>query len=427
MRKRLLILTIGVSLLAFTGCGKKTDQPAEEAVAEDTSFDDDDVPVVEEAEEPADTEEPETEAVDITEASAETEDNDLIPADFLQEQSGLFEFADYEDVISNLKEGQGYAYIKMYGSDDELLAVTDLVFEADHSAGSMSLYHMNDGKALNMSCIGGNGSAYPLRLEDGIVYAGDNHTYETYFLNEAGAVMQKDYVTDGINDGSQVFSGFTRDTNDYDHDKDFEGGEDEFLALLSERETKPFIVFTVSGEEIPGTELPAYEYPGPELFYYELYTYLTDELSRSYDKADVSIPCPVIEYIDESDDDDIKVYGDFLIFNYNLNRDILECMSGGSYPGVVHMKKTDEGYEVSGMDVVADGSDYTPSAKKIFGDRYEKVIAVIGDDELRERTRAQIIANYVALNGLDINAYKDYGWDPVSLPPENIDTFYSDL
>ena len=423
MRKRLLIFLIGVSLLAVTGCGKKTDQPAEETVAEDAVLDEDDGPVVEEAEEPEETEEPEIEMVDIT----EEEDYDPFPEDFLQEQSGLYEFADYEDAISKLKEGQGYAYIKMYGSDDELLAVTDLVFEADHSACNMSLYHMKDGKAGYMSSISGNGSAYPLRLEDGIVYAGDNHTYETYFLNEAGAVMQKDFVTDGINDGSNELAGFLRETNDYDHDKDFEGGEEEFLALLSERETKPLIIFTMSGEDTSGAELPAYEYPGPELFYYELYTYLTDELSKDYDKADVSIPCPVIAYIDESDDDDIKVYGDFLIFNYSLNRDILECKSGGSYPGVVHMKKTDEGYEVSGMDVVADGSDYTPSAKKIFGDRYDEVTAVIGDDELKEQTRAQIIANYVALNDLDISAFQDYGWDPISLPPENIDTFYSDL
>ena len=49
------------------------------------------------------------------------------------------------------------------------------------------------------------------------------------------------------------------------------------------------------------------------------------------------------------------------------------------------------------------------------------------DEKVREKTRAQIIANYVAANNLDITAYQDYGWDPVTLPKQNIDTFYSDL
>ena len=61
-----------------------------------------------------------------------------MPADFLQEQSGIVSFATYDDVIAALQPGQGYAYIKLTGSDEEVLAVTDLVFEADHSAYEIS-------------------------------------------------------------------------------------------------------------------------------------------------------------------------------------------------------------------------------------------------------------------------------------------------
>ena len=79
------------------------------------------------------------------------------------------------------------------------------------------------------------------------------------------------------------------------------------------------------------------------------------------------------------------------------------------------------------MEVAADGSDFDESAKKIFGKHYDEFVKVNSDDKTREETRAQIIANYVAANNLSITAYQDYGWDPVPLPEENIDSFYSIL
>jgi len=175
------------------------------------------------------------------------------------------------------------------------------------------------------------------------------------------------------------------------------------------------------------SSLPAYEYPGPEAFYYEVYGYLVKELSKGYDVADVCIPC--VQIISEDTvDDEIQVYGCFGIWNYDQNGDVLECVSGGAYPGLIHVKKLEDGgYEVTGMDVVEDGSNFTPSAKKIFGDHYDEFVKVEADADEREKVRAQIVSNYVAANDLNITAIKDYGWDPVTLPEENIDNFYSDL
>ncbi len=174
-------------------------------------------------------------------------------------------------------------------------------------------------------------------------------------------------------------------------------------------------------------KLPSYEYPGPEQFYSALYAYLTDELGSGFSGSDVTIPCPIIIHEDESDDNDIRVYGDFWIFNYELKGDTLECTSGGSFPGCVHLKKAEAGYEVTGMDRAEDGSEFESSAKKIFGDYYEAYTKAADDTVSRDSTRAQIIANYVAANGLAIKSYKDFGWDPVTLPEENIDSFYSVL
>ena len=181
------------------------------------------------------------------------------------------------------------------------------------------------------------------------------------------------------------------------------------------------------GTSVEKAALPAYQYPGPELFYSVLYQYIIDEFGPQYDAADVGIPCPIIVHEDESNKEDIKVYGDFWYLNYDLNGDVLECTSGGSYPGCIHIKSTDEGYEVIGMDLVEDGSNYDSSAKKIFGDYYEDFSKATADTDSREEIRAQIIANYVFANDLDIKSYKDYGWDPVDLPEQNIDSFYSTL
>ena len=184
---------------------------------------------------------------------------------------------------------------------------------------------------------------------------------------------------------------------------------------------------TEAGTDTLTEKIPAYEYPGPELFYSILYQYLIDEYADYYPAADVSIPCPVIVYEDDSDRSDIKIYGNFWIFNYDLNGEILECKSGGSYPGCIHVKSTEAGYEIISMDVVADGSEFTESAKEIFGEHYDAFMKKGEDEKYREELRAQIIANYVFDKGLNISSYQDYGWDPVSLPKENIDTFYSNL
>ncbi|MCR5302566.1 MAG: hypothetical protein K6E49_09040 [Lachnospiraceae bacterium] len=63
-------------------------------------------------------------AVDMDEAAGmelfeATDMNDDFEGDisFLEEQSGVREFKDFDDIIAHLEPGQGYAYIKLTGSD----------------------------------------------------------------------------------------------------------------------------------------------------------------------------------------------------------------------------------------------------------------------------------------------------------------------
>ncbi len=171
-----------------------------------------------------------------------------------------------------------------------------------------------------------------------------------------------------------------------------------------------------AGEEATElTELPAYEYPDKISPYFEVYRYLVEEIGGQYDKADVCIPYGMEIDMDMSDTDDIKVYGDFWVYNYDLNGDTLEAVSGGDFPGVMHLKQSDSDYEVTSFDVVEDGNTFDSSAKELFGDYYDKLIEAMSDEETREIVRKQFISDYVLNNNLPITQYQDYGWDPVSL------------
>ncbi len=201
-----------------------------------------------------------------------------------------------------------------------------------------------------------------------------------------------------------------------------------------QEENKEEVTPTVEESQAEETEeeetvdtLPAYEYPGPELFYSVLYGYVVEDLGQYFDNAGVLIPSISIINIDESNKEDQLVYGDYWIYSYRLNGQTLECTAGGDFPGVIHIKQTDDGYEVTGFDRVEDGSNFDSSAKELFGENYDAFMELSSNSDEKEKVRAQIIANYVFANDLDITEYQDTGWDPVQLPEQNIDTFYSDL
>jgi hypothetical protein len=120
-----------------------------------------------------------------------------------------------------------------------------------------------------------------------------------------------------------------------------------------------------------------------------------------------------IVHEDLTQEDEVLVYGDFWIYNYNTDGDTFKCVSGGSYPGCMHVSKADN--TVTAFDVVADGGNWEESAKEIFGDSYEEFMAAHSDSDANDELRKIIVSDYVNLNGLDIKFYQDEGWDPVEL------------
>ncbi len=165
----------------------------------------------------------------------------------------------------------------------------------------------------------------------------------------------------------------------------------------------------------PKTDGSAYGYAGDDPVEVAVYKYMAEEVSKNFEKADASIPTVSIVHVDNASPDEVLVYGDFWIDNYNISGNTLECVSGGNFPGVMHLGKDGDVYVVSSFDRTADGAGFESSAKELFGEYYDEFMKVYSDSDSRDELRKATVAEYVKLNGLDVTQYQDYGWDPVKL------------
>lgn len=180
------------------------------------------------------------------------------------------------------------------------------------------------------------------------------------------------------------------------------------LALFGCTQTKT----TEAGTEQPATDTVT----TIETIETAINTFITDSIAANYEPAELTIPCVHIVATDTTDTTDIRVWGNFYVFNYNIAGDTLKTVSGGSYPGLIHIRKTGANYAVTAFDRVEDGSNYLPSAKRIFGDKLDAFEKITSNDSLREEQRAAMIADHVKRNGLSVKLYQDYGWPARPIP-----------
>ena len=154
--------------------------------------------------------------------------------------------------------------------------------------------------------------------------------------------------------------------------------------------------------------------------------HLVNEFGKNYTSGDVCIPDYSVINIEEPGDPsdstevitatDIKVWGDWWVFNYNIVGDTLKCISGGSHPGMFLLEKDGEAYKVIAFDQVEDGSRNLPSAKRIFGDLYEDFHAINSNQDYRDSVRLAMVAQYVQEHHLPVTMLQDFGWPAVTLP-----------
>ena len=135
-------------------------------------------------------------------------------------------------------------------------------------------------------------------------------------------------------------------------------------------------VDVVLSDENEGTYFPAID------------QFLAEEIGSQYAKGEFCVPFHSIVGVDERNAEDILVWGDFWVFNYNQVGDTLKCVSGGSHPG----------------------SRYMPTAKKIFGDKFDAFQAINSDEQKREKLRVDVLATFVKEHNLSATMYQDYGW-----------------
>ena len=165
--------------------------------------------------------------------------------------------------------------------------------------------------------------------------------------------------------------------------------------------------------------LPAYRYTGADPLEGAVAMY-TASLGEPYlhEDGDVTIPAPIIvRYI--RDAESATVYGDFWVLNYVQKDNVLFCISGGENPGVLTLKNQDGKWTVTDAEFAGDGEDYSADIKRFCaGDEEMEKVFFEGadlDSEAAKSIRTAYIRDYVKANGLAIDAYQDFGWDPVPL------------
>ena len=190
------------------------------------------------------------------------------------------------------------------------------------------------------------------------------------------------------------------------------------LYTLSGKENQPDIqsemVDLKTSDKIKlNTKLPEYEYTGKDL---RIKAVLDETKKRSdEDKEEglVTIPMLNIYKIVETKSG-AEVYANFWSETYYRYGNLLKNYSGGSYPGVMYLKKTKDGYRVTKTRYAEDGESLERSIWKLCKG-YPDVAIRMMKDSVTQNQRKKVLQKYVSQNKLKIKAYKEYGWQYVNL------------
>lgn len=165
-------------------------------------------------------------------------------------------------------------------------------------------------------------------------------------------------------------------------------------------------------------------YTGEDPYMPAVLRWMEEDPATYYDTGDYYIPAPAVFYTDDTDPEDIRIWGNFWVFRYDLADGNLLLESGGAHPGLLHLKTSDGdalGYEAVGFEAVQDGSDYDSSLKEICakapaeaGDLYTQYTEA-ADNDTYEQVRKEYLRMYAEQVPFPIKSYQDPGWDPVML------------
>ena len=190
------------------------------------------------------------------------------------------------------------------------------------------------------------------------------------------------------------------------------------LYTLSGKENQPDIqsemVNLKTSDKIKlNTKLPEYEYTGKDLRIKAVFDETKKRSDEDKEEGLVTIPMLNIYKIVETKSG-AEVYANFWSETYYRYGNLLKNYSGGSYPGVMYLKKTKDGYRVTKTRYAEDGESLERSIWKLCKG-YPDVAIRILKDSVTQNQRKKVLQKYVSQNKLKIKAYKEYGWQYVNL------------
>lgn len=223
-----MLLVMAVITIAITGCQKDTGTVNETAAESEAAGE-----ITEEIEELSE-ESSEGAAEGDLEEHAAAEDEELAvmedypeeemgdyPSNFLEERCNKTSFASYDEIIGLLEDGEGYAYVKIKGIDEDVLLITDEIVGDDHHyAVSATPYLISEsGNYLAGSIFFSDCADTPLAVsKDGQMYClcSDNISVECAGGNgtDIPAIMCMQYLYKSTDEnGSDSYGGFVRTEN----------------------------------------------------------------------------------------------------------------------------------------------------------------------------------------------------------------------
>lgn len=155
-------------------------------------------------------------------------------------------YGSYDEIISGLPEGAGYAYIKLNGYEGDILAVCSATYEDEGTNCSIdaTLYAENNGKAELLASVQTGGTAYPVTVEDGILY----YNTRTQFA-QADVTKNEDgkYQLNYIKFAAITYNSAGEESFETKGDISASdlSSKDDFYALFEETEGKTPVNFTL--------------------------------------------------------------------------------------------------------------------------------------------------------------------------------------
>ena len=174
------------------------------------------------------------------------------------------------------------------------------------------------------------------------------------------------------------------------------------------------IVLEDKETQITEAILPTFVYTGTDTAVAAIWDSYRDDVLASTEMGEVLIPAFIIVKKVEKEDE-LLVFGNFWTHGFVLNGKMLEVSSGGDEPACFHLKPLENGYEVMSIEKAEDGSDFDESIKAFTKGYPEVYKKLINGQEGREDAIREYLRMYVENNQLDIQYYKEFGWDPVKI------------